>query len=73
MSIELSKEEKVQIINSHMRTLAFNKYNAEIDIVQENAKTEPNSASIASYNSQIAEIDNQIAALNSELASVMSA
>lgn len=70
MSIELSKEEKIQIINSHKRSLAYNKYNLEIDILQENAKTSPNAEGIANLNSQILEINNQVSALDAELAVV---
>ena len=67
MSIELSKEEKIQIINSHKRNLAYSKYNLEIDILQENAKLEPNAAGIANLNAQVTEINNQVAALDAEL------
>ena len=70
MSIELSKEEKTQIINSHKRNLAYSKYNLEIDVLQENAKSEPNASGIANLNSQMAEIDNQLSALDAELAVV---
>lgn len=73
MAIELSKEEKTQIINSHKRNLAYSKYNLEIDVLQENAKTEPNSAGITNLQSQIDEIDNQLAALDAELAAVTAA
>ena len=67
MSIELSKEEKIQIINSHKRNLAYSKYNLEIDILQENAKSEPNAAGIANLNAQVLEISNQVTALDAEL------
>lgn len=67
MSIELSKEEKIQIINSHKRNLAYSKYNLEVDILQENAKSQPDSSGIANLNSQITEINNQVAALDAEL------
>jgi hypothetical protein len=73
MAIELTKEEKTQIINSHKRNLAYSKYNLEIDVLQENAKTEPNSTGITNLESQIEEIDNQLAALDAELARVTAA
>lgn len=73
MTIELSKEEKIQIINSHKRNLAFNKYNLEIDILQENAKTSPNTSVVSNIETQIAEITNQITALEAELTSVSAA
>lgn len=66
----LNKEEKIQIIGSHIKSLAYNKYNLEVDIIQENAKSSPNSDVLANINSQITEVNAQIAALNTELASV---
>jgi hypothetical protein len=70
MAIELTKEEKTQIINSHQRNLAYSKYNLEIDIVQENAKTDPSATTLASLQSQIAEVAGQLSALDAELAAV---
>ena len=67
MTIQLTKEEKTQIIISHVRNLTFSKYNLEIDIIQENAKSEPYAGTISSINAQMAELDDQIAALNAEL------
>jgi len=70
MAIELTKEEKTQIINSHQRNLAYSKYNLEIDIVQENAKTDPSATTLSSLQSQIAEVAGQLSALDAELAAV---
>jgi predicted nucleic acid-binding Zn-ribbon protein len=73
MTIELGKEEKTQIINSHKRNLAYSKYNLEIDILQENAKSAPSAAGIANIQDQISDINNQISALDAELAAVEAA
>jgi hypothetical protein len=70
MAIELTKEEKTQIINSHQRNLAHSKYNLELDIMQENAKESPSSSTVASLQSQITEVANQLSALDAELAIV---
>lgn len=67
MTIQLTKEEKAQIIISHVRNLTFSKYNLEIDIIQENAKSSPYAGTITSITQQINEIDDQISALNAEL------
>jgi len=66
----LTKEEKAQIINSHLRSLAYTKYGLEIDVLQENAKTSPNADVLTNINNQVDEVDAQIAALNAELATV---
>jgi len=72
MTINLTKEEKAQIISSHIRNLKYTRYNLEIDILQENAKSTPSTGAITAFNSQIDEVDDQIAALQSELATVNS-
>jgi len=70
MTIQLTKEEKAQIITSHIRNLTYSRYNLEVDTIQENAKTSPSAASITSINVQIDELDDQILALNTELTAV---
>ena len=70
MSTQLTKEDKVSIINSHIRTLTFNKYNLEIDILQENAKSTPSESAIANFEEQKTEVLGQITALQAELTKV---
>ena len=70
MTQMLSKEERIQIVNSHKKNLAMNKYNLEISVLTENAKVEPDTNTLTSLNSQASVIDNQIAVLDEELASI---
>ena len=70
MTIQLTKDEKAQIINSHIKSLAYTKYNLEIDVVQENSKSAPVASSITAFETQIQDIQGQIAALNTELTKV---
>lgn len=70
MTTTLTKEEKAQIIESHKKTLDYNRYNLEISIIQENAKSSPSSSVLADFNARIEEIDDQAAALDVELATV---
>jgi hypothetical protein len=70
MTIQLTKEEKAQIITNHIKSLSYTKYNLEIDIVQENAKSSPVLSSIAAFENQIVDIDGQISALNTRLTAV---
>jgi hypothetical protein len=70
MTINLTKEEKVQIISSHIKSLSYTKYNLEIDIIQENAKVTPSASALNNFNSQIDEAEGQIAALQTELSAV---
>jgi ABC-type phosphate transport system auxiliary subunit len=63
----LTNADKVNIINSKMKNLAYTKYNLDLDIIIENAKVTPSAASVSALNSSIAEIVNQISKLQIEL------
>jgi hypothetical protein len=63
----LTKAEKIQIIESHKKNLDYNRYNLEISVIQENAKSNPDSLTIADLS---AKIDDQLAALDTEIATV---
>ena len=71
MTTQLTNEEKISIINSHLKNLEYNKFNIEMSIVEENAKSAPDSSTLSSLNSQMSEIDVQIAALNAESATLV--
>jgi len=70
MTIQLTKDEKAQIINNHIKSLSYTKYNLEIDILQENAKATPVASSITAFQNQLEDIQGQITALNTELTAV---
>ena len=52
MTINLTKEEKAQIISSHIKNLNYTKYNLEIDIIQENARVAPSESALTNFNTQ---------------------
>jgi hypothetical protein len=66
----LSKEERTSIVNSHKKNLAMNEYNIDVSIIEENAKTTPDTYILATLNASIAAIANQQLALDEELASI---
>lgn len=66
----LTKEEKLQVINSHKKGLMYTKYNLEIDALSENARPQPNAETISSIDERIEEVEGQLAALDAELARV---
>ena len=70
MTIILKKEEKAQIISSHIKNLNYQKYNLEIDLLQENAKESPSQSALENFNKQITEVENQKTALETELTAV---
>jgi hypothetical protein len=68
--IGLTNEDKIGVIMSHMKNLQFNKYNAEITLVEENAIASPSADNIARANSTIENADLQIAALEAQIAAL---
>jgi len=70
MTYELLKAEKISIIDSHRKNLAYNKYNLEMSKIQEEAKDNPSPAALGDLSSKIDEISDQLAALDLEAAEV---
>lgn len=66
----LTKSDKLQIIESRVRTLEYKQYSLDVDVIVENAKSTPDQDALAVINTAVEEIGDQIAALNSELAAV---
>jgi hypothetical protein len=66
----LTKADKLQLINSHKRSLEYSKYGLQLDLLQENAKTSPNQEEISRIETLIEEADSQLTALDAELATV---
>jgi hypothetical protein len=63
----LTNEEKATIINQHIKNLEYSKFNAQISIVEENAKSEPEAEVLTSLNDQLADYTSRITALKAEL------
>jgi hypothetical protein len=66
----LSNEEKSSIVESHLRTLGYSKYNLEVNLMEEESATAPAADAISAVNAQIASVNKKIAALVEELASL---
>ena len=65
--VELTTEEKIAVINSHMKNVQYTKYNAQISLVAENALETPDTEKVTSANEVIAKADLQLAALQAEI------
>lgn len=63
----LSKNDKLQLIDSRIKGLDYKKYGLELDLIVENAKTTPDQEALGVINSAIEEIEDQLLALDSEL------
>jgi hypothetical protein len=64
---DLTADEKIAVINSHIKNINYNKFNAELVIVEENASTQPSTAKISDANAIIAEANAQITALEAQI------
>lgn len=51
--MELTNEEKISIINQHLKNIVANKYNLHIALIEESASQNPDGAAIAGLNSKI--------------------
>jgi hypothetical protein len=63
----LTAEEKISVIKSHLKNINYNKFNAELVIVEENATSTPSATKISDANATIAEADTQIVALEAQI------
>lgn len=70
MTIEISNEEKISIVISHQKSLAYSKYGIELNVRQENAKNTPNVSFLENLNLQIEDIIRQEVLLAAELSAL---
>jgi len=70
MAIELTAEEKITIVEQHLKTVLYNEYNAELSLIEANAVSTPNQSTIDSTNAQLRDIAAQKNLLQRELDSL---
>jgi len=63
----LTADEKIAVINSHIKNINYNKFNAELVIVEENATSTPSATKISDANATINESEAQITALIAQI------
>jgi hypothetical protein len=51
--MELTKEEKIAILNQHLKNVLSTKYNLEIAVIKESAGTTPDESIISNLNEKI--------------------
>ena len=64
---DLTAEEKISVINTHIKNINYNKFNAELVIIEENASSSPDATKISDANASITEAQAQIAALEAQI------
>jgi hypothetical protein len=67
MSIELTKDEKIQIVNNHIKNLKTNKYNLEVSLIEENALESVSDVTVSSLTTEISNTVFRIQALEAEI------
>lgn len=68
----LSESEKATAIRSKIKGMQYNKYNIELDLLAENATSDPNTNQIAEWQRQLADINARQLALETELENISS-
>jgi hypothetical protein len=66
----LTKEEKINIINQHLKNLEYSKFNSEISLVEESAAVQPQQIVIDEIQGQIDSINAKQSALLLEISSL---
>ena len=67
---DITKEQKLNIVASRIRGVKVDKFNAELNVIEQNALEEPEASIIASANKIIANAGIQIAALEAQYTSI---
>jgi hypothetical protein len=70
--ISLTNEEKINIINQHIRNIEFAAYNADLDLIEANAVSSPDTNLVSEINLRKSEINAKLSALNAEKTSLES-
>jgi hypothetical protein len=63
MTYSLTPDEKITILNQHLRSLAFSKYNYEVSLSEEMAAESADQATVDSLTLEIADINRKIDSL----------
>lgn len=66
----LTNEEKIVIVNQHIRNVDTNIYNLELSLIEANARTTVDQDVTSSLNAQVADLTAQKTALQAELTSL---
>lgn len=70
MTIELTTEEKITIVEQHLKNVAYAEYNAVLSLAEAQAVATPNTENVASLTKQLADAVAQKQVLQDELESL---
>lgn len=66
MTIELTPQDKLPIVEQHIKQVLFAQYNVELNLIEAKAGSKPDQVAIDNINNQLDQINTQIAALQTE-------
>ena len=69
---DISKEEKLNLVAARIRGVKVDKFNAELNLIEQNALETPDASIVASANKMISNADAQIAALEAQYTAIES-
>jgi hypothetical protein len=53
---ELSPAEKLDIINTHLRNIQYSEYNTQLNLIEEQATSNPSDSAVESYQNELAQL-----------------
>ena len=69
--MELTPQEKIDVVNQHMKNILFGEYNIVLSLAEAKASDKPNQGNIDILNNQLKSSASQKQALQAELDSLM--
>jgi hypothetical protein len=70
MTVNLSNEDKISVVNQHKRAIEYSKYNLTVSLIEENAVLNKDQDTIDSLTAKIADHDGKLSALDAEIDSL---
>jgi hypothetical protein len=71
MTIELTSEEKIAIVEQHFKNVLYSEYNAQLTLIEAQAVSTPNQANVDATNAQLKDIAAQKSLLQKEIDSLI--
>lgn len=66
MTTSLTNSDKLSVVNQHIKSIDFQLYNIELDLLEANAEATPNAENISSINGRITSLTAKRAKLAAE-------
>jgi hypothetical protein len=66
----LTNEDKLNLVNQHIKSIDYQAYNVELDLIEANAESPVNSDSVSALNARMNALEAKRTALESEAATL---